>query len=192
MLRLKDIMTRDVVTLSPTMTLREAMELFVKRHVSGAPVVSRGRVVGVLSTTDILEFQSVASEVREELAESKRAVGDADNVLAELYLGESDEEEDEGFTAFLPLLEDKQWDTLEEHMVSEIMTQAIFSLPPTALVTDAAEYMRQAEVHRILVMDEDILVGIVTTSDLTAAVADRRLVKTRYVFERAGRTVVGR
>jgi len=39
MLRLQDIMTRDVVTVSPELTLRDAMELLTSLHISGAPVV---------------------------------------------------------------------------------------------------------------------------------------------------------
>jgi len=34
MLRLRDIMTTNVVTVSPEMSIREAMELFGKQHVS--------------------------------------------------------------------------------------------------------------------------------------------------------------
>ena len=43
MLRLRDIMTTDVVTVSPESTIREAMELFASRHISGAPVVAGNR-----------------------------------------------------------------------------------------------------------------------------------------------------
>lgn len=51
MLKLKDIMTRDVVSASPDMTIREAMQLLSERHVSGARVVDGGKVVGVFSAT---------------------------------------------------------------------------------------------------------------------------------------------
>lgn len=56
MLRLRDIMTTDVVTLTSDTTLREAMELFAHHHVSGAPVVAGGRIVGVVSATDLMMF----------------------------------------------------------------------------------------------------------------------------------------
>jgi CBS domain-containing protein len=190
MLRLKDIMTKDVVALSPTMTLREAMELFVTRHVSGAPVVSRGRVVGVLSTTDILAFQAATAQVQAEreveIDPVDAVFAEADEAIAGFYTAVPDEDT-EAIPEILSELEERQWDVLEEHMVAEVMTQVVFSLSPTALVTEAALYMREAEVHRILVMDDDVLVGIVTTTDLAAVVADRRLVTTRYVFDRPPR-----
>jgi CBS domain-containing protein len=56
MLRVRDIMTTDVVTLSPDLSLRDAMALLTRRHISGAPVVSAGRVVGVASLTDFADF----------------------------------------------------------------------------------------------------------------------------------------
>jgi len=42
MLRLRDIMTTDALTVSPETTVREAMELLARHHVSDAPVVSGG------------------------------------------------------------------------------------------------------------------------------------------------------
>ncbi len=40
MLRLRDLMTRDVHTASPEMTLREAADLFARKHISCAPVMA--------------------------------------------------------------------------------------------------------------------------------------------------------
>jgi CBS domain-containing protein len=51
--KLRDIMTHDVVTVSPTMTLAEASAHLARHHVSGAPVVKAGKVIGVLSTQDL-------------------------------------------------------------------------------------------------------------------------------------------
>jgi CBS-domain-containing membrane protein len=58
MLRVRDIMTTDVVTVTPHTTLRDAIELFAKRHVSGAPVIDGEKVVGVVSTSDVLGFEA--------------------------------------------------------------------------------------------------------------------------------------
>ena len=41
MLKLRDIMTRDVVSATPDMTIRDAMQLLSERHLSGAPVVDK-------------------------------------------------------------------------------------------------------------------------------------------------------
>jgi CBS domain-containing protein len=56
MVRLRDIMTTKVLTLAPDVSLRDAMELLAENHFSGAPVVAGGRVLGVISSTDILDY----------------------------------------------------------------------------------------------------------------------------------------
>ena len=58
MLKLRDIMTRDVITLDSDLSVRDAMALLAGRHVSGAPVVSGANVIGVISGTDLLDFAS--------------------------------------------------------------------------------------------------------------------------------------
>ncbi len=51
-----DIMARSVVTLSPGMDIYGAMQLLLKKKISGAPVVDpEGRLVGVLSEKDCLK-----------------------------------------------------------------------------------------------------------------------------------------
>ncbi|HEX6052967.1 MAG TPA: CBS domain-containing protein, partial [Gemmatimonadaceae bacterium] len=79
-----------------------------------------------------------------------------------------------------------EWNTLEEHTVSEAMTRApVCSLTPETPVTVAADYMRRAKVHRVLVMAGQDLLGLVSSSDITAAVADGKLTARTYVFDRA-------
>ncbi len=56
MVRVADVMTREVVTLSPDDSLKAAVEKLSSRGISGAPVVENGKVVGILSLSDILSF----------------------------------------------------------------------------------------------------------------------------------------
>jgi predicted transcriptional regulator len=56
MLRVRDIMTRRVVSLGADRPLEAATWLFATEHVSGAPVRdASGRVVGILSKTDLVD-----------------------------------------------------------------------------------------------------------------------------------------
>lgn len=56
MLRIRDVMTPKVLTATPDMPLTEALALLSENHVSGAPVVDGGKVVGVFSASDLLAF----------------------------------------------------------------------------------------------------------------------------------------
>lgn len=64
--RLQDLMTRDVMTLTPDQEILQAMDLLVTRRLSGAPVVdASGAVVGMLSKKDCLKAALNASYYQE-------------------------------------------------------------------------------------------------------------------------------
>lgn len=51
----KDIMTKDVVTVKPTMTVKSLAMTLIKNQISGAPVVgSNGKIIGIVSEADIV------------------------------------------------------------------------------------------------------------------------------------------
>jgi CBS domain-containing protein len=51
----KDIMTRDVITVSPTMTVKQLAMTLIKNQISGAPVADKnGKIVGIVSESDIV------------------------------------------------------------------------------------------------------------------------------------------
>jgi len=198
MLRLRDIMTTDLVTLDPNLTIREAMDTFASRRISGAPVVEGGVVVGVISATDLLQFAAslpgvptqrdlapdLLDDVRGDDIDVPNALLEPRDEPAAVFF--TDLWDDSGATVVermaVPMM--AEWNSLEEHTVSEAMTRApVHSLTPETFVTMAADYMRGAKIHRVLVMTGKKLVGLVTTSDITNAVADGKLTVHTYVFE---------
>jgi len=51
----KDIMTRDIITVSPTMSVKSLAMTLIKNQISGAPVAGKnGKIVGVVSEADIV------------------------------------------------------------------------------------------------------------------------------------------
>jgi CBS domain-containing protein len=51
----KDIMTREVTTVKPDLSVQELAKIFAQRNISGAPVLDEnGKVTGVVSDGDIL------------------------------------------------------------------------------------------------------------------------------------------
>jgi CBS domain-containing protein len=64
MLKLKDIMTRDLVTVEPETSLKEVADLLASRGISGVPVITdSGDVVGVISASDIVSFAAAVPVV---------------------------------------------------------------------------------------------------------------------------------
>lgn len=196
MLRLSDIMTTDVLTLGPELSVREAMGVLTTRRVSGAPVVEHGTVVGVISTTDLLAFAAEHADA-EPIVETP-----SDAELPPEEWDDSATIVEEGPTAayYVALVDDSTEDVwakmdeargetrsvLDERTVRDIMTPRVHSMRPEETVTAAADYMRTARVHRLLVLDSDgQLAGLVTTMDIARAVADHRIVNRTFVFEKS-------
>lgn len=189
MLRLRDIMTTDVITLAPDMTLRAAMELFSAHQISGAPVKEGNRVIGVISATDIVAFATTPPEAQPTGADEPPGAEDWDDdgewgdeaVRSSDYFSERWTEvasEADG-AGGAPI----EGDLLDRYTVSEAMTWGVYSLPPAADVVAAAEVMRTAGIHRMLVMEDGRLLGIVSTMDLVKAVARNRIVRRTFVFD---------
>jgi CBS domain-containing protein len=185
MLRLASIMTKNVVTATPEMTLREAAELFASNHISGAPVVSGATVVGVVSAADILAF-AASRRADEGEPDVEPPVGSwtgptADDEIAtevlppasyftQLWSDASDAVSDR-----LDRPDGAEMDLLDEHTVDEIMSRPLVMLGPTDDVLQAATIMEEKSIHRVIVVEQGELVGIVSTLDIVRAVAERTL-----------------
>ena len=190
MLRVRDIMTPHVVTLSPDATLRDAIDTLVTCRIGGAPVLDGGRVVGVLSAPDVIEFESVtpastrAEEAEEEGTplEPAEEWSEGEEAPAAFF---TDLWTDEGPTVSerIASSEGPEWDFLEDHTVAEAMSRSVCSLPESLEVSAGAQRMLAAGVQRALVTSEDQLVGILTTTDILRAVAERRLTVRQFVFD---------
>lgn len=58
MIKTDEIMTRDVITVSPDMEISEAAKLLLDNHINGAPVVdSQGNLLGILCQSDLIAQQ---------------------------------------------------------------------------------------------------------------------------------------
>lgn len=196
MLRIRDIMTRQVVTLEPQMTLREAMELLSEEHVSGAPVLSGAKVVGVISAGDLLSFAAAPPPEEERRtepglaaewegpAEWDEAREDGEDNDSHAYFTEMWDEHTEDTNEVMETQGESSPDTMANYLVEDVMTKTIRWLSPDADVRSAAEMMREYGVHRVLVCNRGRLVGLVSAMDIAKAVANRKLSSRIYVFEK--------
>ena len=65
--------------------------------------------------------------------------------------------------------------------MDDLMTRHVESVGPDCTVEEAAILMGKKQIHRVLVMAEGVLLGIVSTSDVAKAVAEHRLSTRTYV-----------
>ena len=54
--KVQQVMTQDPITIDPDDTIRDAAELMLEYQISGLPVVENGRVVGVITESDIFRL----------------------------------------------------------------------------------------------------------------------------------------
>lgn len=140
-MHIEDVMSRDVVTVDVSTSLREVAALLTERRISGVPVVSGdGRVLGVVSEADILAKERGGSNGRHGFLGFLRE----DRTLAELKL--------------------------EARTAGEAMSAPAITIGPTRPVAEAAGVMIDQGVNRLPVVDaEGTLLGIVTRADLVKA-----------------------
>lgn len=53
---LREIMTRDLVTADPLMSIEEVADTMLRAEVSALPVLDEGRLVGIVTTADLLRL----------------------------------------------------------------------------------------------------------------------------------------
>jgi CBS-domain-containing membrane protein len=136
------VMTRDVITVTPSTPLKDVARLLVQRRVSGMPVVDEdGTVVGVVSEGDIL------------VKERSRANGSG-SLLDHMFEVKSDVYKHDARDA------------------AEAMTCPAVTIRPDRAISEAAALMLDRSVNRLPVVERHgKLVGIVTRADLVRAFA---------------------
>ncbi len=144
-LRVEDVMSCPVTTISSNNTMSEAADILCHQSVTGAPVVDElGRCVGVLSGTDFVHNK--ASEIDGDLGSR--------HVLTQPSSKEAYRTEDIG-----------------HNLVRYHMSPAVQTVDRHAPIPQAARCMCQEHVHRLIVVDKQgNPCGILTSLDLIAAV----------------------
>lgn len=195
MLKLRDIMSSDLLTVSPEASLREAMDVLTRHHVSGAPVVNGTVLVGVITAGDIMAFAAAMPgvPVARDL-EDDRDIWDAPGIDVDVEAGDeapaayfSDLWDDAGVDVSdrMATVNGPEWNALEAHDVSEAMTtQPLVAFPPDTPAEVAAARMEHDGIHRVLVTERGRLIGLVTALDIARAAGEGRLSRKTYVFNR--------
>lgn len=154
-MQVADLMAMDVITTSPSATLKEVDELFNVNAVSGAPVLDEGVLVGVISQSDVIRV----------LYDQQVAASDVSQYLLSPYL------------IPLPAIAEisrqraQIADRMIEMRVADAMTGIPVTVSPDADISVAAQVMVDARIHRVLVTRDGQLVGILSALDLAGLLA---------------------
>ncbi len=172
----RSMMTTDVVTVGPDMSVHDLSKLLVEHDITGAPVLDvDGEVLGVVSRTDVVRLAADDTDIR---------VAPRPFIASAAGLADAAEEEEDRVDYFQsqhvpgvgagPAADWASESDLDRYDVRSIMTPANFYIGPDGTLGELAGFLLTGRIHRALVMEGDRLIGIVTTVDVLRAVADMR------------------
>ena len=143
MIKVKDIMTREVVTVSPETEILQAAKILLENHINGVPVVDAdGKLVGILCQSDLV-------------AQQKKIPTPSLFTLLD---------------GFIPLTSLKHIENEVQKIAATSVAHAMTPDPVTvqsdATVEEVATLMVNRNFHTIPVMEAGKLVGIVGKEDI--------------------------
>jgi CBS domain-containing protein len=145
----KDVMTTEVVTVSPETTVQELAKILSEKGISGTPVVDANqKLVGIVSEGDLLHRAETGTERRVQ----RRRSWWLESVAAEQELAR---------------------DYVKAHgrTVADIMTREVISAEDTTDLADLAMLLETKRIKRVPVVSGGKLVGIVSRANLVRALA---------------------
>ena len=148
-MKVREIMTTDVVTVQPDTSVNKIATLMHERQVTGIPVVDDARhVVGIVTELDMI--------VRNTRLELPAFVQILD-------------------LARIPLEMPGHYRNRLRHMLGtsagDLMTEDVVTISPDAEIEDLADLMVKRRVNPVPVVENRVLVGIVSRADLIRMMA---------------------
>ncbi|MGH2826191.1 MAG: CBS domain-containing protein [Actinomycetota bacterium] len=137
--RVEEVMTRLFLALKPTDSIQYAAQRLARNHISGAPVLEHGKVVGVISESDII--RAAYRPRRGRVTNFLDAVANASREATSLRLSTA--------------------------RVAEAMSAPVITASPGMTISEAAALTERHRVKRLPVVDHDeYLIGIISRADL--------------------------
>jgi CBS domain-containing protein len=143
MLTVKDIMTTDLITVTPDMDIAQAAKILLGNRINGAPVVDKdGRLLGILCQSDLISQQK------------KLPIPTLFTFLDGVIQ--------------LPSMKqlEKQVSKIAAISVAEAMTPKPVTVTPDTRIETVAALMVDNNFHTLPVVQDDDLVGIIGKEDV--------------------------
>ena len=143
MLKVKNIMTREIITVSPETEIVHAIKLLLENRINGVPVTDEtGKLVGILCQSDLIAQQK------------KLPIPSFFTILDGLI----------PMTSMKQI--EKQVQKITAATVAQAMTKNPVTVQPDTSIEEVAALMVDNNFHTIPVMDGGKLVGILGKEDI--------------------------
>lgn len=139
----RDVMTRDVVTVTPETSVTDIARLLIDRHISGVPVVENDRVVGIVSEGDLIRRSEIGTERR------------AGSWWLRFFRDETPVE----------------FVKAHGRKARDVMTQKVITVSEETPLAEIADLFESNHIKRVPVVSGGRLVGIVSRANLVQALA---------------------
>lgn len=143
MLKVKDIMTKEVVSVTKETTVMELAGIFAQRHISSLPVLDQnGELIGMVTETDLVE--------QDKNLHIPTVISIFDWVI---YL-----ESDKKF--------EKELKKMTGRTVGDIYSNEVVTVSPDTSISDVADMLSSRKITALPVVEGKKLVGIISRIDL--------------------------
>jgi len=150
-------MNRDVVSLDEGTPVAEAIATLDDYHISGTPVVNDlGECVGVFTSNDVLKLRRKIQE------------GEAPSSSEYFHADPLGDDSEESFAR-----EDYDLSLLGEERVGQWMTAEVKWVSPDTKIEEVCRRMVKERIHRLLVMENRKVLGIISSFDIVRFVAGK-------------------
>lgn len=143
-MKAKDIMNRQIITVTAEMTVDETARILLDNKISGVPVVDdQNKVIGIVSETDLI--------YREKHLHLPSFISILDGVI------------------FLESTKDLEHQVrkIAAYKVKDVMTKKVLTIHEDTELVDIVDMIVEKKINRLPVIDgEGKLMGIVTRSDI--------------------------
>jgi CBS domain-containing protein len=143
----KEIMTKEVLTVSPQTSVQEVAKLLIEHKISGVPVVEEGKLVGIVSEGDLI------------IKDTNLHIPSVINVLGSIIYLENPKKLEE---------EIKKITAVE---VKDLMTKEVFTVQEDSDISEVATLMAEKRINRVPVVKGEEIVGIISRGDIVKSIA---------------------
>ena len=198
-MQVKNLMSKTLITIDKDQSLADALKLLRKNRISRLPVLNNKELVGIVSERDIAaklgssKYESMpASRLHVSSVMVKDVISvpltmqldEVANIMLDNGIGSVPVMEDDKMVGivskadFVTLAVDGEY---EKICTKDLMTKDVKTVSPSERLIHARRVSLDSKVGRLPVLDDDELVGMITSKDLMRAFIDfRKKVPEKY------------